>query len=120
MIKSGKINPSIIAWFVLALTIIGCEKVPNTSENDITYCIEGWEITKFDYDFDINPRDIFFVDPDIGFIVGYNGEIYKTKDSGENWEKKNSGTTLHLHSVCFINEDVGFASGVAMSGCLAQ
>lgn len=118
MIKSGKINPSIIAWFVLALTIIGCEKVPNTSENDITYCIEGWEITKFDYDFDINPRDIFFVDPDIGFIVGYNGEIYKTKDSGENWEKKNSGTTLHLHSVCFINEDVGFASGVAMSGCL--
>jgi hypothetical protein len=50
MIKSGKINPAVIAWLVLALTIIGCENASDTAENDTTYCIEGWEITKYDYD----------------------------------------------------------------------
>ena len=120
MLKSGKINPLAIAWVLVTLTIIGCENEPDNSEDDLVNLIDGWEILKSNYDFDINPRDIFFVNPYIGFVVGYNGEIYKTIDSGENWEKKNSGTTLHLHSVCFINEDVGFVSGVPMSGCLAD
>ena len=37
---------------------------------------------------------------------------------GKTWEKKNSGTTLHLHSVFFIDENVGYVSSQAMGGCL--
>jgi photosystem II stability/assembly factor-like uncharacterized protein len=79
--------------------------------------LDGWEISKSVYDFSINSRDIFFVNSEIGFVVGYNGDIYKTTDSGEIWTKQNSGTTLHLHSVYFLNENVGFASSQAMN-CL--
>ena len=51
-------------------------------------------------------------------MVGYNGDIFKTSDSGVTWQKLNSGTILHLHSVFFLNEYVGFASSQAMGDCL--
>jgi photosystem II stability/assembly factor-like uncharacterized protein len=108
----------LIAILLAVTVIIGCSKEPNNTEDNLNNSIDGWEISKSSYDFDINPRDIYFVNPNIGFVVGYNGDIYKTKDSGITWEKKNSGTTLHLFSVFFLDENVGFVSGQASSGCL--
>lgn len=103
----------------LAITVLfGCSKEPNNTEDNLNNSMDGWEITKSTYDFDINPRGIFFVNLNIGFVVGYNGDIYKTIDSGKTWLKKNSGTTLHLHSVFFIDENVGYVSSQAMGGCL--
>jgi len=99
--------------------LISCSKVPITTQDEPTYSIDGWVITKSSHGLiGINPRDIFFVNSSIGFIVGYNGEIFKTSDSGANWRKLNSGTTLHLHSVFFLNENIGFVSSQAMGGCL--
>ena len=60
---------------------------------------------------------MYFVNENIGFVVGYNGDIYKTIDSGSTWRKQNSGTILHLHSVYIIDENVGFVSSNAASGC---
>ncbi len=104
--------------FFFSLFFLSCDKEPNNPEDTQLACLDGWLITKSDYDFDINPRDIFFVNPEIGFVVGYRGDIFKTIDSGKSWKKLNSGTTLHLHSVFFLNENVGFASSQAMGGCL--
>jgi hypothetical protein len=98
--------------------VCACKEVPDNPEDDLTIGLEGWEISKSTYDFDINPRDMYFVDENIGFVVGYNGDIYKSTDSGTTWRKLNSGTTLHLHSVYFIDEYVGFVSSNAMSDCL--
>jgi photosystem II stability/assembly factor-like uncharacterized protein len=108
----------LISILLAAAIIIGCNKEPNAPEDNLNNSIDGWEITKSSYDFDINPRGIFFVNPNIGFVVGYNGDIYKTTDSGQTWVKKNSGTTLHLFSVFFLDENVGFVSSQAMGGCL--
>lgn len=108
----------LISILLAASIIIGCNKQPNAPEDNLNNSIDGWEITKSNYDFDINPRGIFFVNPNIGFVVGYNGDIYKSTDSGQTWVKKNSGTTLHLFSIFFLNEDVGFVSSQASSGCL--
>jgi photosystem II stability/assembly factor-like uncharacterized protein len=116
--KDNIMSKRLIAILLAVTVIIGCNKEPNKPEDDLTNSIDGWEITKSNYDFDINPRDIFFINPNIGFVVGYNGDIYKTIDSGQTWVKKNSGTTLHLFSVFFLNEDVGFVSSQASSGCL--
>jgi hypothetical protein len=117
--KSCKYNLLAIVRFLLVLTmIVGCNKETNNPEDDLMNGIDGWEITKSSYDFDINPRDIFFINPNIGFVVGYNGDIYKTIDSGQTWVKKNSGTTLHLFSVFFLYEDVGFVSSQAAGGCI--
>ena len=117
----SKISTGIL---LAALFLIGCSKAPinekETKFNPIdktTISLNGWEFSKSIYDFSINSRDLFFINSEIGFVVGYNGDIYKTTDSGEIWTKQNSGTTLHLHSVFFLNENVGFASSQSMN-CL--
>jgi photosystem II stability/assembly factor-like uncharacterized protein len=119
-----KLNSAIL--LAATIVIIGCRKDPNNTESKSTsristISIDGWEITKSNLDFHINPRGIHFVNSDIGFVVGYNGDIYKTSDSGITWQKQNSGTTLHLHSVFFLNENIGFAGGQVMNcdkGCV--
>lgn len=108
----------IFILIILALIFEGCEKDSGLSDVKSTTILNGWEITKTPLDFDINHRDLFFINSEIGFVVGYNGDIYKTINAGVAWHKQNSGTTLHLHSVYFLNRDIGFASGQAMSDCL--
>ncbi len=114
-----------IAILLSATVLISCNKEPIGNEDKTTFNtidkntlnINGWEFSKSSYDFSINSRDTYFVNPDIGFVVGYNGDIYKTTDSGKTWVKKNSGTTLHLHSIFFLNESFGFISSQSMN-CL--
>jgi photosystem II stability/assembly factor-like uncharacterized protein len=104
--------------FLFSFLILSCDNDPVNPEEIQFTGLDGWMITKSDYDFDINPRDIFFLNPEIGFVVGYRGDIFKTIDSGKSWKELNSGTTLHLHSVYFLDENVGFVSSQAMGGCL--
>jgi len=116
----SKISTGIL---LAAILLIGCNKPINEEEtrfnpiDKTVLSMDGWEFSKSTYDFSINSRDLFFLNSEIGFVVGYNGTIYKTTDSGETWIKKISGTTLHLHSVFFLNENVGFASSQSMN-CL--
>jgi len=100
------------------LFLNSCKK-DNPSPEESTYSqLQTWEITKRSHNLDILARDIFFINPNIGFIVGYNGSIYKTNNAGNSWQKQNSNTTLPLFSVFFINEQIGFSSGKAISNCL--
>lgn len=100
------------------LLMIGCKKNSDDTAPEIMLELDGWEISKTKFDLDINSRDLFFINSEIGFLVGYNGALYKTLDSGKSWIKQNAGTTLHLYSVFFLNENIGFISGEAMIGCL--
>jgi len=56
-------------------------------------------------------NSVYFIDPNTGYAVGFNGTILKTTDGGENWISQNSGTTNHLYSVFFIDQSKGFAVG---------
>jgi photosystem II stability/assembly factor-like uncharacterized protein len=119
--KSRIMTKKYIPVFLMAIFMFGsCEENPVVNEEETAVILNGWEISKSPLGFHIHPRALFFTDTLTGFVVGYNGEIYKTKDSGESWQKQNSGTTLHLHSVYFVNQNTGFASGQAMSGCLDE
>jgi photosystem II stability/assembly factor-like uncharacterized protein len=109
----------IILVLLFAIFLIGCKRDTVEYTNPKTV-INDWEISKTNYDFYINSRDLFFVDSEIGFVVGYNGAIYKTVNAGKSWTKQNSGTTLHLYSIFFLNKNIGFAAGRAMSGCLDE
>jgi photosystem II stability/assembly factor-like uncharacterized protein len=53
--------------------------------------------------------DIFFMNPNVGWVGGYNGMILHTKDGGKNWEKQNSGTKLHVTKIRFIDDKKGIA-----------
>lgn len=52
-----------------------------------------------------------FINGQIGFLVGTDGNILKTTDTGENWENINSGVVEDLWDIEFINSKVGFAVG---------
>jgi photosystem II stability/assembly factor-like uncharacterized protein len=69
-------------------------------------------------DFSPYPKDLYFIDSVTGFMVGYNGDIYKSKNAGESWQKQNSGTTLPLTSVYFLDENNGFIAGQGLYDCL--
>lgn len=47
----------------------------------------------------------------IGYAVGSGGTILKTYNAGMNWVTQQSGTTLKLNKVHFIDLDFGFAVG---------
>ena len=54
---------------------------------------------------------VHFINSYTGYIVGENGEIIKTTNTGENWVTLNSGTTQNLRSVFFVNADTGWVVG---------
>ena len=110
------------AFLVLMQGIIFCTKqVPIVSEKEPLIDnpqIDGWELKAVDFDVNIIYRKFLFVNPTSGYLIGYNGAIIHTSDSGKTWQNLNSGTTLHLTSIFFLNENIGFISGKGMSGCL--
>jgi photosystem II stability/assembly factor-like uncharacterized protein len=75
-----------------------------------TVSIHGqWE--KIEMETDQNFHSIFFVDKQVGWIVGYNGLILKTTDGGENWGIQSINTTKRFWSIYFINRNKGFIGG---------
>jgi photosystem II stability/assembly factor-like uncharacterized protein len=57
-------------------------------------------------DFCVSPSN-----ENICFIAGDSGILYKSTDAGINWSTITSGTTTDLNSICFINDNKGYASG---------
>lgn len=52
---------------------------------------------------------VFFLDENIGFVVGRNAIFLKTTDGGNNWTEKDTGAeTAYYEEVYFLNEQVGF------------
>jgi hypothetical protein len=58
-----------------------------------------------------NLTDIYFINANIGYIVGYNGLIFKTTDGGNTWLPEPKLTSNNLNSVFFISENLGWAVG---------
>jgi photosystem II stability/assembly factor-like uncharacterized protein len=56
-------------------------------------------------------RSIFFINDDIGWIVGSNGFITKTTNRGVDWIRQKSGTTSYLKSIIFVDQDNGWIVG---------
>jgi len=89
------------------------EKYEVIYDTSTTKMFDGWEISKYKLGFEINVRDMYFVNAETGFIVGYNGEIYKTTNAGKSWQKQYSKIGFHLFSVFFLDENIGFASSAS-------
>ncbi len=55
-----------------------------------------------------NLNDIVFTSSNIGYIVGDNGTVLKTNDSGNNWSSIFSDSTHSFISTSFINDNIGY------------
>lgn len=56
------------------------------------------------------PRNLLFINSEVGFVFGSDGKIFKTTDSGKFWRQKYSGHTDYL-SGFFLNGSKGFITG---------
>jgi photosystem II stability/assembly factor-like uncharacterized protein len=72
---------------------------------------ENWDKMNFPFSNSVRMNGIFFISPDIGWVYGANGKIYKTTDGGANWTVQTSGTNRTLSKGIFLNENEGWIVG---------
>ncbi len=58
-----------------------------------------------------NFYDIYFVNENVGWAVGYQGQIAKTTDGGTTWINQSVGIKKDLTGIYFFNEQKGFICG---------
>ena len=58
-----------------------------------------------------NLKNVFFINNNIGWIVGSDGYIVKTTNGGLNWVQQNGGTNYYLTRVRFVDENNGWVVG---------
>jgi len=56
-------------------------------------------------------RDVYFVSPSTGWIVGDQGKIFFTNDGGINWKEQYSGTDKTLNDIYFVTRNKGWIVG---------
>lgn len=56
-------------------------------------------------------KELFFVDPNNGWVVGDNGLILRTSDGGKSWTPQKSETQADLWCVYFLDLNRGWAIG---------
>lgn len=66
-------------------------------------------ISSIDYG-DFRPKDILFLDENIGYVWGGN-TFYKTTDGGETWEYQNNPSNSYIKKLQFIDSQTGYLSG---------
>ena len=54
---------------------------------------------------------VYFVDANIGTVVGNDGAILRTTDGGQNWTPQTSGTSNQLRAVWFTDANTGTVVG---------
>lgn len=56
-------------------------------------------------------RDLFFVSPDTGFVVGEFDVLYKTTDGGDTWDDVHFNTLNPLSAIHFPSKNVAYLNG---------
>ena len=64
----------------------------------------GWDQVPISTDNDIN--DVLALNSTSAFVIGENGKIYHTIDSGANWSEQDSGVILDLNAIEFNNQAI--------------
>jgi photosystem II stability/assembly factor-like uncharacterized protein len=56
-------------------------------------------------------NDIFFIDDEIGWIVGEDGSVYKSENGGRTWVKESTGITSNLNAIYMVDYQKGWIVG---------
>ncbi len=55
--------------------------------------------------------DLFFLDENNGWITGDSGKILYSSNGGFNWKQQNSSIKETIHSITFLDNNIGWACG---------
>ncbi len=95
--------------FKVILIIIGLFFL-SCSKNDIAVYYEEMSVNE-----DINIHKVVFVNDTVGFACGGKqyeyGAIFKTTNSGRNWNKVYSSNIWNVNDIQFVNDSTGYACG---------
>lgn len=61
---------------------------------------------------DARHDDLFFLSPDLGWLVNTRGEIHQTRDGGRTWTLLHSDPDVRFRSVGFATPEVGWAGDI--------
>ena len=50
-------------------------------------------------DWEVEFRDVYFLDVEHGWVIGEKGTILYTEDAGKNWKTQKSGTEARLNKI---------------------
>jgi photosystem II stability/assembly factor-like uncharacterized protein len=118
---SSVLTAGIAVALWLVITLSSCQRDPYEDNGEVmTPVIPGWEITSRQHNLGANMRKMYFVTPAKGYVIGYNGYLMHTSDSGKTWTALNPGTDLHLESISFLDENNGFIAGKGGTDCLNE
>lgn len=71
-----------------------------------------WDIRIFDSTYNTYKiNQVFFIDPNIGFLTCYNGKIFKTINGGTDWEYFDTELSFSFNSICFLDSNTGWIGG---------
>jgi len=70
-----------------------------------------WSETSFSQVNDFDWNDIFFINATTGWVVGSEGNIYKTDDAGATWNRETSGTFENLNAIYMLSSTKGWIVG---------
>ena len=62
--------------------------------------------------------DVFFVNPDLGWVVNGDGEIWRTTDGGDSWERQLLAPEIYFRAVGFANAQKGWVGNLSGSPLL--
>ncbi len=82
---------------------VGFGFIVSTSDGGETWVAEEFEGENF--------RSVWFVNENNGYVSGIRGTILRTVDSGETWSRVITGTDIHIYTLHFPNENVGYGAG---------
>ena len=73
----------------------------------------GYNWTSYQYYFQNSCLSMCFPAQDVGYIVGYNGQLGKTTNAGINWFSQDTSVVNYdLYSVAFPDSITGYAAGL--------
>lgn len=71
-----------------------------------------WDIRIFDSTYNTYKiNQVFFIDPNIGFLTCYNGKLFKTINGGIDWEYFDTELSFNFNSICFLDSNTGWIGG---------
>lgn len=105
-----------IATLIIAFAVASCSN--DNNDNSITIGdlkVENLKTLETNIPQDFYD-DLTFTDNAVGYAISRTGKIIKTNDAGVTWTILNSGVTIPLKKIHFVNNNLGFAIGSDQNG----